>query len=267
MPTPVRRRPAPLRATVLRVTALTPHLVRVTVTGDDFARFQWPGPAAHLKVILPEPGADDVALPEPDADGLVAFDRAAPVTMRTYTARRYDPTAGELDIDFLLHGDGPASNWAARARPGDHVAVTVPRAAGFTEAPDADWVLVAGDASALPAIATIAPTLTRPATILVELADPADRLDVGHPVEWLAAGELERAIATVPRPGGRGQVWAAAEAGVVRGVRRRLVDEFGRDRLTTRGYWRVGASNHPDHDYGEDEEAPRGRPGAGTGRR
>jgi NADPH-dependent ferric siderophore reductase len=254
---PVRRRPAPLRASVRRTTLLSPHLVRVTVTGEELARFRWPGPAGHLKLMLPEPGQRDVVLPEPDDDGLVAFDRSTPITMRTYTARRYDPDRRELDIDVVLHGAGPASDWAAKARLGDRVAVSVPRSAGFVQDPAAAWVLLAGDASALPALATIAPTLTEPATIYLEVDEPADRIPLDRPVTWLLrtgapGAQLERAILGHPRPPGRGQVWVASEAGVVRSIRRGLLRDLDRDQLTTRGYWRAGASNHPDHDYGDD---------------
>jgi NADPH-dependent ferric siderophore reductase len=257
MTTPPRRRPAPIRTAVSRLTQISPHFVRVTLTGEDLGRFRWPGPAGHLKLILPQAG--ELVLPEPDADGLVAFDRSLPITLRTYTARRFDPVASELDLDIFLHGTGPASRWAQSARPGDSAAVTVPRSAGFTEDPAADWIVIAGDASALPAIATIVPTLTRPATILAELDDQGDRpaLDAGGPVTWLAAAgssgdELERAMLKEPLPSGHGQVWVAAEATVIRRIRSGLLAGLGREQLTTRGYWRGGEANHPDHDYGED---------------
>jgi NADPH-dependent ferric siderophore reductase len=259
MTTPVRRRPAPIRTTVSRLTQLSPHFVRVTLAGEDLSRFRWPGPAGHLKLILPEPGTAQLVLPEPDADGLVVFDRSLPITLRTYTARRFDPAAGELDLDVFLHGTGPASRWAESASKGDSVAVTVPRSAGFTEDPAADWILIAGDASALPAIATIVPALTRPATILAELDDQADSaaLDARGPVTWLAAAgssgdELERAMLKEPLATGHGQVWVAAEASVIRRIRSGLLPALSREQLTTRGYWRGGEANHPDHDYGED---------------
>jgi NADPH-dependent ferric siderophore reductase len=259
MTTPARRRPAPIRAFVSQLTRISPHFVRVTLAGEDFSRFRWPGPAGHLKLILPEPATAELVLPEPGEDGLVTFDRSLPITMRTYTARRFSAAAGELDLDIFLHGTGPASRWAQNARPGDGVAVTVPRSAGFTEDPAADWILIAGDASALPAIATIVPTLTRQATILAELEDLADRaaLDVTAPVTWLTAAgssgdELERTMLKEPLPAGHGQVWVAAEATVIRRIRSGMLAGLGREQLTTRGYWRGGEVNHPDHDYGED---------------
>jgi NADPH-dependent ferric siderophore reductase len=239
---------------------LTPHLVRVTVTGPDLARFAWVGPAAHLKLILPEPGATDVELPTPDADGTVVYAPGAARTMRTYTARRFEPATGELDLDLVLHGHGPAATWAAQAAPGHRLAVTRPRGAGFTPDPTADWLLLAGDAAALPAIATILEAQNRPAAVLLELDDDADRLELGTPVDWLlrspadAPGAvLARAVATFAAPAGRGQVWVATEAGALRAIRGQLLASgLAPDQITTRGYWRAGEANHPDHDNGQD---------------
>ena len=41
----------------------------------------------------------------------------------------------------------------------------------------------------------------------------------------------------------------------MRDIRRYLLADrkVPRDSLVTRGYWRVGEQNHPDHDYGDDE--------------
>jgi NADPH-dependent ferric siderophore reductase len=52
-------------------------------------------------------------------------------------------------------------------------------------------------------------------------------------------------------------VWVACEAQSVRRIRRVLLTERNLDpsSLVTRGYWRLGEDNHPDHDYGEDEDA------------
>jgi len=226
------------------------------VTGEDLARFRWPGPAGHLKLMLPDPVTGDLLLPEPDAEGMVAFNRNAALTMRTYTARAFDPVTLELDLDVVLHGDGPAATWASQAQAGDQLAVTVPRGAGFTEDGEAEWVLLAGDASALPAIATIASVLTKPATIFVEVEEPADCIPLDLPAIWLSRqGEsgdaLERAVLQWSRPAGRGQIWVASEANVVRRIRAGLRAEIDRVQLTARGYWRAGQSNHPDHDYGE----------------
>jgi NADPH-dependent ferric siderophore reductase len=259
-PRPPRRRPAPIRVHVARVERLAPRLVRIAFTGPDLHRFVWPGPGSHLKVFLPEPGADDVALPEPDADGMVTFDR--PLTSRTYTPRRYDAHAGELEIDFVVHGHGPASRWAAAAQPGDRAAVSIPRAT-YQVSPDADALLLAGDESALPAIATILASCPEglAARVLAEVhgADDETALPGSASVEWLHRGDepagslLERALSDAPAEGTA--VWVATEASAVRRIRALLLERHGlpRERVVTRGYWREDTPNHPDHDFGEDE--------------
>jgi NADPH-dependent ferric siderophore reductase len=249
MTRPVRRRPAPLRAEVARTEKVNDHMVRVHLGGPALEAFAWVGPAAHVKLILPEAGATDVVLPEPDADGTVAFG-GSPLTMRTYTARSF--TDGQLAIDLVLHGHGPAATWAAAAKPGDRVAVSRPRSAGFTDS-GAATLLIAGDDSALPAIATILEVLERPAAVLVE---SADRLDLD--VTWVSPagrpGEaLRTAIAGHDLTPGSAQVWVATEAATVRDIRADLLGRgLSREEITTRGYWRAGEMNHPDHDYGED---------------
>ena len=150
-----RRRLAPLRATVSEKTQLSLHLVRVTLTGPDLAGFNYPGPASHFKLVLPDPDVGELLLPTPGDDGLVTLDRTPSLIMRTYTARAFRPGVNEVDVDVFLHGDGPASTWAATVRPGDTIAVTSPRRSGFHPPESARWILLAADSSAIPAVATI----------------------------------------------------------------------------------------------------------------
>src|SRR6266568_4230449 len=75
----------------------------------------------------------------------------APV-MRDYTPRRFDAVQRELDIEFALHGDGPAATWAAQAAPGQRVMIGGPRGS-FIVPTDFDWHLLIGDETALPAVA------------------------------------------------------------------------------------------------------------------
>ncbi len=101
---PPPRRPRVMRRVwVTRVERLSPRMVRVTFTGDDLHAFAWNGPAAHIKLIFPEDGQAEPAMPQPDGP--------RPTRIRTYTPRRFDPTVPELDVEFVLHGDGPASSW------------------------------------------------------------------------------------------------------------------------------------------------------------
>ena len=71
---------------------------------------------------------------------------AAPV-FRSYTVREHRPEAGDIDIDFVAHGDqGVAGPWAQAAQPGHQVAI-LDQGCGFDPIDDADFYLLAGDES------------------------------------------------------------------------------------------------------------------------
>jgi NADPH-dependent ferric siderophore reductase len=222
-------------------------MVRVTVEG---ALEDWPEPglAAHMKIFLPQ--GDD-----------------APV-MRTYTVRRFDRALREVDIDVVLHaGGGPAARWAESAVPGDMLELSGLARSTFAIDDGEGKVSFVGEESSLPAIATCVEALPEGsrATVLVEVAgseeeqplDSAATLDV----RWLhrggrAHGEvLERAVAALTPELVQRRVWVACEAGVMRRLRRHLLDGgVARERLATRGYWKLGDAGHPDHDTGDDDD-------------
>ena len=262
-----RGRPRPYSAEVRRVERRTPHFLRVTLGGGELSRFTWPGPGSHLKIFLPEAGQDHVVLPPPGPDGLMQIEPGGPRPVtRTFTPRSFDADRAELDIEFVLHGDGPAAQWAAAAELGDQIAVSQPRRT-YEIAADSEWLVLAGDESALPAIGTILDTLEPGLAkeVFIEVAGPDHELDPGLrsegvPVRWIhrpAAVEpgaaLAGALESWQPPAGVGQVWSAGEATAVRRIRRHLLEtlRLDPDRILTRGYWRLGTSNHPDHDYGE----------------
>src|SRR5580692_11326494 len=99
---------------VKHVQTLTPHMVRVTLTGDALPGFESSAPDDHIKVFIPLPGNTHPTLPVMTPDGPRFADGVTPSPARDYTPRRYDAEANELDIDFVLHGEGPASTWASQ---------------------------------------------------------------------------------------------------------------------------------------------------------
>jgi len=241
-------RPPPRAVEVKRVERITPRLVRVTFTGPELATFGWNGPAAHIKVI---------------------FSGEAPNRlMRTYTPRRYDREALELDVDFVLHGVGPASNWALQAAPGQKLRIGGP-GRNYVVDPSAQWFLLAGDETAVPAIATILEVLpaTSQARVLAEVVDRAEELVLTSRARvettWLHRGEdarragelLERTIQDLNLPP-EARIYVACEAGAMRRIRKHLLAErkIDRNQLTTRGYWKLGSTDYPDRDYGDDIE-------------
>jgi NADPH-dependent ferric siderophore reductase len=233
---------------VLRVCPLTPRMVRVTFGGESLADFGWNGPAAHIKLFFG------------------TADAARPIT-RTYTPRRYDRATRELDVDFVLHDEGPASAWAQQASPGQTLVIAGPgRSYSIDE--QAEWFLLAADDTAIPAVGTLLEALPAHASVrvLLEVVDAAEEgaLSVrpGVDVEWLHRGSdvrsagraLEAAVRRVQLPAGSGRVYVACESDAMRRIRRHLLQErlLSRDAIVTRGYWRLGETDHPDRDYGED---------------
>jgi len=81
---------------VLRVQTLTPHLIRVTFTGDDLDDFESASFDDHIKVFFPAPGTDQLSLPTSGPDGLIFPGGERPV-MRDFTPRRFDRAAREFD--------------------------------------------------------------------------------------------------------------------------------------------------------------------------
>jgi NADPH-dependent ferric siderophore reductase len=263
-----RRRKPPMRARVVSVSRVSPRLVSVLVTGDGLDGFAAAAPTSHLKVFLPADGQDEPNLPEFTPDGVVYAGDGPPPTVRTYTPRRYDAAAGTLEIQFLVHGEGPASEWAQRARPGDQLAVAGPGGRFSLEPPAAHW-WIGGDESALPAIGTLLDALpdTVTAEVHIEVADADDVIKLAGPaktqITWHHrepdrerggyGQELAAAARAASVPDGA-RIWVACESGAMRDIRRYFTRERGLPvgQLVTRGYWRLGEQNHPDHDYGED---------------
>ncbi|ARP91034.1 NADPH-dependent ferric siderophore reductase [Bordetella genomosp. 9] len=242
---------------VVRTTRVSPQLLRVTLTGDDLRGFVSASFDDHVKLCFPAPGHDKPALPSIGPNGISMPEGVPRPEARDYTPRRYDAASNELDIDFVLHGDGPACTWAAQARPGQYLGVGGPR--GSFVIPTAfDWHLLIGDETALPAIARRLEELPadRRAIAIIEVADEQARIALpsreGLTVRWLhrhdaPAGDparLEQAARDVPLPAGEGYVWAAAESAAAKAVRQVMVQERGIDktRIRASSYWKRGAA-------------------------
>ncbi|MGX7824224.1 siderophore-interacting protein [Actinokineospora sp. 24-640] len=245
------RRPEPRlwRVPVVAVTRLTPRMARVTVQHESLAALQDVRTDQNVMLYLYPPGTD---LPGTLADARARWSQIRPLT-RTYTIARHDEATNEVDFDFVLHGDsGPASRWAARVRPGDEVIFVGPSPA-YQPDPDADWYLLAGDETALPAITAILRTVNKPVRAFVEVADTGEEQPLEN-VVWLhrdgvPAGEstvLVDAIRAADLPPGLPEVWMAGERAAMLAVRAHLLSErgFPRARVRPTTYWRRGESGN-----------------------
>ncbi|KQP09161.1 FAD-binding protein [Pseudorhodoferax sp. Leaf265] len=215
---------------VARVETLSPQMRRVVLHGEALTDFVSASYDDHVKIFFPT------------AAGAVA---------RDYTPRRYDNAARELAIDFALHGDGPAADWARQAQAGDPLTVAGPRGS-FVVPLDFDWYVLVGDETALPAVARRLEELPAGSRAIVRLhVAAADRPALASAatldLQWADSDDaLLDAVRALELPAGHGYAWCAAEAGVAAAARRILVDEKGHDRKAIRAasYWKRGAIAH-----------------------
>lgn len=256
------RRPPPRQVKVIGTTRLTPNLLSVTFSGDALASFAQPVPTGHIKLFLPE-GDGTMRVGIAGADGMVEWPDGRP-TMRTFTPRSFDADARTLEVWFVLHGDGPAARWAASAKPGDRASIGGPGGRFEIEQSDNRW-WIAGDASAVPAVATLIEALPSDAVaeVHLEIDDAGDEIALPeHPgvdVTWhlrarVTPGQTLLDALHDADIAPDTHLWAGCEAAAVRRIRAHALGELAlpRTQVTTRGYWRIGAANHPDHDFGED---------------
>jgi NADPH-dependent ferric siderophore reductase len=249
----IRREPPRFRrVTVSGVRHLGARLVRITLTGDELDGLRIDEPAASVRLLLPNSPTAELVMPAWNGNEFLLPDGRRPV-IRTFTPRRADPARRELDLDVVLHGAGPASEWAAVAAPGRSAAISGP-GRGYTVDRDAPAFLLAGDESAIPAISQLMETLP-PATsvqVAIEVAAPDGRVALpehrGATITWHDLGPgapggdaLVAAVRDLEiAPGTR--IWAAGEAAAVQRIRRYLSDELAipRGQTTVRGYWKRG---------------------------
>ena len=227
-----RGRTASTVVTVTSVARVTPRMTRVRLVGDSLAPLAVV-PGQTLKIYVPD---------------LVS---TSPVS-RDYTVRNYDPTHPSLDIDFVLHGEGPAANWARRAKPGDVLTFIGP-SGRYRPDPLADWHLFAGDETALPAIQAYVAMLppNTCAFLYIEVADAAEQQPMpgvaALTLRWLHRGDqdpgtsavLDDALHAAPLPPGQGRIWLAGHTPTVRRIRAHLLNQRGIDRhaLYVKGFW------------------------------
>ncbi|MDH0647845.1 siderophore-interacting protein [Pseudomonas sp. GD03858] len=185
---------------------LSPSLCRFVFGGEDVRLMRTLAADQRVKLFFPDAQGREPALPK--GGDWHAARREAQHPVRTYTIRALRQDAGELDIDFVLHGDsGPASAWAEHAQPGARLQIVAPHRAAWEDPGGYEWqppqglrkLLLIGDETALPAIAGILESLAElkdpPATqAFIEVPEPGDCIDLRHApgteLHWLARSEL-----------------------------------------------------------------------------
>lgn len=214
---------------VASVERLGTDFIRIVFSGDDLSDFVSLGFDDHVKFMVDDQDGD--------------------VVRRDYTPRRFDPARRLLTIDFAIHGDGKASEWARHAVVGQPAVIGGPRGSMIVPT-DYDWHLLVGDATAAPAIGRRLAELPPNAHALViaqlgdleslELAQSAAHIELR---QVLTPADLIPALRAMTIPSGDGYAWAAGEASVMKQVRDFLLLEkmHPRDAMRVAAYWKRGA--------------------------
>ncbi|MFJ4432103.1 siderophore-interacting protein [Pseudomonas sp. NPDC089395] len=230
------------RLQVLRVIDLTPRMRRITLGGEQLQGFTSLGSDDHIKLLFAETAEQQQAI---DA-GNLGRDGAVRPTMREYTPRRIDLVANELDIDFVLHGDGPASTWAAQAAPGQILNIAGPRASMVV--PDIfDSYLLVGDETAIPAIGRRLEALPagRQVLAVIQIEDEQERQPLPSQAQveviWVKRDEdLLALLDGLGLPEGRLYSWVALEKSLTRQAKALLLEKgVSEDALKAAAYWRA----------------------------
>jgi NADPH-dependent ferric siderophore reductase len=227
-------------------------MIRVTFTGDELRGLEIDEPAASVRLLIPTPGDPQLEIPKWDGNEFLKADGTRPL-IRTFTPRRLDTTALELDLDMVIHDGGAVSQWATAASRGARAAVSGP-GRGYRPGRNAAAFVLAGDETAIPAISQLLEIIPPAAEVQVhvEIVAPEAQLPLpDHPaatVAWhLLPGNaapgtaLLLAIENAEFPA-EAQFWCAGEAAAMHAIRNHLFNERGlaRSQATVRGYWKAG---------------------------
>jgi len=254
-----RREPPRFRHVVVRrIEPLSPRLLRVTLAGPELQGLTVEHPAASVRLLLPSSASGELVFPAWNGNEFLLPDGRRPV-IRTFTPRRLDRDALELDVEIVIHGQGAATEWAEAVEPGAPAAISGP-GRGYVVDRDARAFLLAGDETAIPAISQLLETLPAeiPTNVRIEVAHPDARLALPAThaaVEWRdlppgapAGDALVAAVEDADIAVGT-RVWVAGEAAAVQRIRRHLFDQRGLSRAETwvRGYWQRGRRGDADN--------------------
>lgn len=251
---------------VVRTERVMSHMIRVVLGGKGFDTFT---PSdftdSYVKLVFVADDVDVAALSHPlTLDSFAELPVARQPVVRTITVRRADRVAGELTVDIAVHGEhGTAGPWAVSAQPGQPMYVMGPSGA-YSPDPAADWHLMAGDETALPAISVALEALPANAIgqVFIEVAEPDDEMPLTAPagvqINWILRGgradlvgedragdnsPLVEAVKTAYWMPGQVHAFVHGEAqAVMHNLRPYLRNERGVDAkwASISGYWRRG---------------------------
>ncbi|SEQ27464.1 NADPH-dependent ferric siderophore reductase, contains FAD-binding and SIP domains [Devosia sp. YR412] len=240
---------------VVSVTDITPLMRRIRLTGD-LEGFASVGHADHIKVfIFPEGVAPHIV---PIGERGAEFAEGQRPEMRDYTPRYWSVAEGWIDLDFVLHGDGPASGWAAQAAVGQTLLIAGPRGS-LVVPPAYDWYLLAGDETALPALGRRIEELPAGSKIVAVIEvdsaaeeqsfETAANLSLTYVYrDGRPAGTTSLILDTIKSlsfPAGDAYAYIAGESSMSKAVKAHLIEtrSFNPEYIKAAGYWLLGEAD------------------------
>jgi NADPH-dependent ferric siderophore reductase len=227
----VRREIRQREVEVARIEQLGSGFLKITFKGEALTDFTSDSFDDHIKFMFDNHAGESVR--------------------RDYTPRQFDCNKGELTIEFALHGDGEACNWARSAKIGQRAVIGGPRGSMIIPM-DYDWHLLLGDASALPAIHRRLEELpaTAQAIVIVQLANRDDQRSFDSRAQvttrWVETpAQLLSAVRQLPLPAGDGFVWFGGDAALAADVRRLVIEEkhVAKEATKISAYWKHGTKD------------------------
>lgn len=220
---------------VEQVFDLNSRMRRVIVTGDNVKHFKDSLPGAWVKVFFSSPDKNE-------GPG------------RAYTISEFEGDNFSLTLDFVKHGEGPATRWVSKATPEEVIRIAGPREGINTN--QLKSILLFGDETAIPGIFSIIKSLAHDtiasAIILVKghehysLPDHNCNLEVKWIIDdnnALFQSVIEQSRNTSPE-----FIWGAGEHDVTSRIRQSLIyaHDFHRKSLNITAYWKKGEEDHRD---------------------
>jgi len=248
----------PIRAElkVTRKEYITPHFIRIYLTGDTISEFANTTVGVNNKILIPPKGVNKIYFPILTETGIIPPPADVRPFVRTYTHRGIDLLTGEIWIDFVAHGDeGPASAWAINAQKGSILGVMMKSGKKelYTKATN---YLLAGDATAIPVLSAILENLDshEKGVCIIEVHDKEDeqQLQTKAAIEfiWLhnknpqQKSDLAKVVKQQILPQTDRSAYVAAEFSSVKEIRNYLRKDIGwkREELYAFSYWKSGVS-------------------------
>ncbi|MFT5706886.1 MAG: NADPH-dependent ferric siderophore reductase [Oceanospirillaceae bacterium] len=246
-------RALPRKLEIVSKQKITNNMMRITLGGDDLMTFPDEQEGGYIKLHFAKSGVlNENVLAQIQSD-----DTQQRPILRTYTVRNQRQDPKQIDVDFVLHDTGLASNWALNSEIGSEIYIAGPGKKKSVDA-TADWVLIIGDMTALPAISVNLSSLAKTAQgyAVIEILHESDKQNLAVPsgvkLIWVVCDPASQSTALVdivkslPKLAGNASAWLACEFDKMRLLRTYIYQDLQipRRSVYASSYWKQGITEH-----------------------